>query len=288
MGIPTVKRRVALALLVFVLAIAASVFGFHVSRNDTNQESYFGDFDQPDRVEVMVWITHVDPTLQTLSMTIMQIHPFGKYSNDGVFAADASLTLNSIGDWRFPIKRGDSADDDKVQTGITGWITDYPFDHYDASISMTLTGADGKDIPTAISVLNSDAFFKIETSLVDSDDPGVVINLAIKRSTSTLVFGIFIMLLMLALAAASAVAAYYVLHFNQGFHFSACSLMAGMLFALIPLRNAVPGNPPIGSIIDFGSFFIAEATIAISLISCIVLGYRKQLKIDAAGEQPKN
>ena len=60
--------------------------------------------------------------------------------------------------------------------------------------------------------------------------------------------------------------------------------MAGMLFALIPLRNAVPGDPPIGSIIDFGSFFIAEATIAVSLISCIVIGYRQQRTIDAEVE----
>lgn len=70
------------------------------------------------------------------------------------------------------------------------------------------------------------------------------------------------MVLMSALAAASAVAAYYVLHFKRGLDLSACSLMAGMLFALIPLRNAVPGDPPIGSIIDFGSFIADALTIA--------------------------
>ena len=281
-------RRLVLALLVFVAAITASVVGYHVSRNDTNQESYFGDFDNPDRVEATVWISHVDPTLQTLSMTVTEIQPVGKYSDEGSFADDAALTLNSIGEWRFAIDGGDSADDDLVKTGITGWVADYPFDHYIANISLTLTGADGKDIPTAITVFNSDAFYQIETAQADSPDGGTLINLSIRRTTSTLVFGIFIMVLMLALAAASAVAAYYVLHWKRGLDLTACSLMAGMLFALIPLRNAVPGDPPIGSIIDFGSFFIAEATIAISLILCVVLGYRQQRKADeiSAGLSP--
>jgi hypothetical protein len=88
--------------------------------------------------------------------------------------------------------------------------------------------------------------------------------------------------LMLGLAAAAAIAAYYVLRPKRGLHFSACSMLAGMLFALIPLRNAVPGSPPLGSIIDFASFFIAEAVISISLISCIILGYRHEMEIEKA------
>ena len=59
-------------------------------------------------------------------------------------------------------------------------------------------------------------------------------------------------------------------------------MMAAILFALIPLRNAVPGSPPIGSIIDFGSFFIAEAVISIALISSIVMGFRHQRNIERA------
>ncbi len=94
-----------------------------------------------------------------------------------------------------------------------------------------------------------------------------------------LIFALFVMVLMLGLAAA-AIAAYYVLRPGRGLHFSACSMLAGMLFALISLRNAVPGNPPLGSIIDFASFFIAEAVISISLISCIILGYRHEREIE--------
>jgi hypothetical protein len=51
----------------------------------------------------------------------------------------------------------------------------------------------------------------------------------------------------------------------------------------VPLRNAAPGAPPIGSVIDFGSFFIAEGLIFLSLIAAVVLGYR----VERAKEREK-
>jgi hypothetical protein len=274
---------VALAVLALVVAIAASVIGYRLSRDSTNQESYFGDVDNPNRVEVNAWISRVDPTKQLLSLTVNSVTPVGALADeDGNFAADATLTASSIGNWRFPIKAGDAASDDDLQVVIFGPVTDYPFDRYDSRIELHILDADGKELPTAVTVVNTDAFFNIGTSAGEADNGGTLINLSIRRSPSTLVFAISIMVLMLGLAAAAATAAFYVLHWKRGLVFPACSLMAAMLFALIPLRNAVPGNPPIGSIIDFGSFFIAEAVIAISLISCVLVGYRQQLKADKA------
>lgn len=280
------KRRLFLALLVFVAAITASVIGYHVSRNSTNQASFFGDFDNPDRIDVTAWISRVDPAAQTLAMTVTNVRPNGKLADaQGAFADDATVVVNSIGDWRFSVQASDSASDDNLTMGIIGPITDYPFDRYDGSIELHVYGADGKELPTAITVFNTDAFFEVDTAQQEPTNGGTLISLSIRRSASTMVFVIFIMLLMLGLAAAAATAAFYILHGRRGLIFPGCSLMAAMLFALIPLRNAVPGNPPIGSIIDFASFFIAEATIAISLISCVVLGYRHQLRIerDATG-----
>lgn len=278
-GAPSLRRRFVITGVIVVLAIAASVIGYHVSRNSTVQESFFGDFDNPDRIEVTAWITAVDPTAQTLAMTITNIRPVGAIADkDGNFAADATVIVNSIGDWRFPIAAGDSASDDNLRMGMFGPVTDYPFDRYDGSIELHVVRDDATELPTALTVLNSDPFFLIDTTEAEPPNGGTLINLSIKRSAPTMVFAIAIMLLMLGLAAAAVVAAYYVLHWKRGLDLAACSLMAGMLFALIPLRNAVPGDAPIGSIIDFGSFFIAEAIIAISLIATVILGYRHQVK----------
>ncbi len=269
--------------VLLLVVIAASVSGYLASRHSTNQESYFGDFDSPDRVDVTAWITRVDTSAQAFSMTITDVRPHGSLADsEGNFAQDATLFTNAFGNWRAPITGGDSAPDVEQRIAVTGTATDYPFDHYASEIELHVVGADGKELPTAVTVLNTDSFFRVSTSVADAPSGGTVINLGIHRSMPTLVFAVFIMVLMLGLAAAAAVAAHYVLYWKRGLVWGACSMLAGILFALIPLRNAVPGDPPIGSVIDFGSFFIAEAIISLSLISGIIIGFRHQMAIEHA------
>jgi hypothetical protein len=43
------------------------------------------------------------------------------------------------------------------------------------------------------------------------------------------------------------------------------------------LRNAVPGDPPIGSLIDFAAFFIAEGVVSISMIVTVLHGYHIEI-----------
>jgi hypothetical protein len=282
-------RRVAISFLVLAAVIGASVAGYIVSRESTNQESYFGDVDNPNRVDVTVWITRVDATTQALSVTVIDIRPHGTVADpDGAsaFAENTTVTTVAIGTWRAEIKAGDSAPDIEQRIAVDGVVTDYPFDRYTGRVEVHALSAD-KDLPVALTVVNTDPFFGI-TATADptQDGTGAAANLSIARSMPTLIFAVFVMVLMLGLALGAVVAAFYLLHWRRGLIFPACSMMAAILFALIPLRNAVPGSPPIGSIIDFGSFFIAEAVISIALISSIVLGFRNQRSIERAQADP--
>ena len=280
-------RHLLIGCLAVLLGIAASVSGYIASRHSTIQESYFGDPDNPDRVDVTVWITRIDATAQTFYMTIMDVRPVGSVADGaGNFAKDATLFTNAIGgNWRATIQGGDSAPDVEQRIAVSGIATDYPFDRYISNIELHVADADGTELPTSITVLNTDSFFRVSTAQGRAPSGGTMIDLNIRRSMPTLVFAIFIMVLMLGLALAAAVAAHYVLYWKRGLVWGACSMLAGILFALIPLRNAVPGTPPIGSVIDFGSFFVAEAIISLSLISGIVIGFRHQLAIERAEAQ---
>lgn len=279
-------RRLAIALVLLVAVIAASVTGYITSRQSTNQETVFGDPDNPNRVNVTVWITKVDSATQALAVTVVDVTPSGALADpDGNFVEDTTLTTAAIGNWRAQIKARDSAPDIEQRVVVVGAVTDYPFDRYTGRLEVHVLNAQNAEVPVALTVLNTDPFFGIDTSASPSPNGGVVVNLGVYRSAPTLIFAVFIMLLMLGLAAGAVVAAFYVLHWRRGLIFPACSMMAAILFALIPLRNAVPGSPPIGSIIDFGSFFIAEAVISMSLISSIILGFRHQRSIERA-EQP--
>lgn len=279
-------RRLAIAFLALAAVIGLSVSGYISSRESTNQETYFGDPDNPNRVDVTVWITRVDATTQALSVTIMDVLPNGTLVDPrGNFAQDTTVTTAAIGTWRAEIKAGDSAPDIEQRVTIVGTVTDYPFDRYSGRLEVHALGADGDELPVGLTVLNTDPFFGITTTADTAPNGGAVVNLGVYRSMPTLIFAVFVMVLMLGLALGAVVAAFYVLHWRRGLIFPACSMMAAILFALIPLRNAVPGSPPIGSLIDFGSFFIAEAVISIALISSIVWGFRHQRSIERAEEE---
>ncbi|AKK25659.1 hypothetical protein AB431_01830 [Mycobacterium sp. EPa45] len=276
-------RRLIIAVALLIAVMAASITGYLASRNNTDQESFFGDDNNPDRVNVTVWITKVDAATQQLSVTIVDVAPSGALADpDGNFAQDATLTTAAIGNWRAEIKAGDSAPDIEQKVSVDGAVTDYPFDRYTGRLEVHVFNPQGNNVPVALTVVNTDPFFGITTKAATSQNGGAVVNLGLHRSAPTIIFAVFIMLLMLGLATGAVVAAFYILHWRRGLIFPGCSMMAAILFALIPLRNAVPGNPPIGSIIDFGSFFIAEAVISISLISSIILGFRHQRSIERA------
>ncbi|WP_431234654.1 DUF4436 family protein [Mycolicibacterium psychrotolerans] len=280
-------RRLVIGTALLVAVISASVAGYLISRNNTGQESYFGDATNPDRVNVTVWITKVDPVTQQLSVTVVDVAPSGRVADpDGNFAQDVTLTTAAIGNWKADIKTGDPAPDIEQRVSVDGAVTDYPFDRYAGRLEVHVYTADGNNVPVALTVVNTDPFFGLTTAAGTSQNGGVLVNLGLHRSMPTMIFAVFVMVLMLGLALGAVVAAFYVLHWRRGLIFPACSMMAAILFALIPLRNAVPGNPPIGSIIDFGSFFIAEAVISIALISSIVWGFRHQRKIELAESAP--
>ncbi|MFF7633195.1 DUF4436 family protein [Kitasatospora sp. NPDC008050] len=45
------------------------------------------------------------------------------------------------------------------------------------------------------------------------------------------------------------------------------------------MRNAAPGSPPIGSLMDYVAFFWAEGIIAASLTCTVVLGTRTEHRV---------
>lgn len=86
-------RRLVVAFIALAAVIGLSVTGYISSRESTNQETYFGDPDNPDRVDVTVWITRVDATAQALSVTVMDVLPNGTIADSrSNFAQDTTVT----------------------------------------------------------------------------------------------------------------------------------------------------------------------------------------------------
>lgn len=276
-------RAAGLTAVVLLVLIVGSLSMYWPTRTTQSETTTWGDADNPNRVDLTVWITKVDTAAETISVTTTDIRPQGTLlDEDGFFLEDAKVfTLTSLQNTTVPINKGDYSPVIEQRFALVGMVTDYPFDRYSAALEFhVMGGPNGEELPVAVTLMSTDPFFAVSANEDQTQGGGANIALNLRRSTPTLVYTSFVMVLMLGLAVAAGTAAYYALKQRKGLLFPACSMMAGMLFALVPLRNAVPGSPPIGSIIDFASFFIAAITIAVSLITCVAVGYRVQLVKD--------
>jgi hypothetical protein len=295
---PTLKllwRRAGRGVRVTSLCVAAlfvvslSLGGYLASREYTEQPSIvFGeDPENPDRVDITTWVTRVDVVNQTVAVTLADVRPVGTAARqDGSFAENAVLETNAVQTAALNVRAGEAFPNVEQRFSLTGTVTDFPFDRYTSYMSFRMTRADGSELPTTVTITSTDAFFIASPYYDVEQSDWLNVNLGVKRSPPTMVFGVFIMVLMLGLALNAALAAYFVVRYRQGLVFGAYSVMAALLFAMVPLRNAVPGDPPIGSVIDFTAFFIAEAVISVSLITSVVIGYRHQLEIDRGDRRP--
>lgn len=267
------------AVLAVVVAMAISLTLYQVQKNHGQTMHIIGDSAVADRVDVEVAIIRIDAAVQELTVQVVAT-PRGALADEfGRFRSDATIYTSGMKPEPIKVKAGDliSAAEIRIAMGGGGMITDYPFDKYNAHLSVAADIGDAA-VPAAIDLYSLDAFFKIVPEVDDEqhgDAVGTTVTVA--RSTASLTFALFVIALMLGLALAAATAAFYVLAGRRGLIWPANTLMAAVLFAMIPLRNAVPGAPPIGSIIDFGSFFIAETVVALSLICTVLVGYRHEI-----------
>ena len=213
---------------------------------------------------------------------------------------DATLISNAVSNRTSVTKAHQRPEFVSVQFALRdGIITDYPFDRYTANFYFRVLVGDGpnqRTVPIRVVFNNIDTFFKLSPKLEKSihvhQDDGEAKTIAtpqslfaatakVQRSTSTVVFAAFIMVFMWCLTIASLVAAWYIASGKLGLFWSALAFLGTLLFALIPLRDAVPGDPPIGSLIDFAAFFIAEGVVSISMIVTVLHGYH----IEISGKQ---
>ncbi|MFF1405153.1 DUF4436 family protein [Streptomyces sp. NPDC058294] len=157
---------------------------------------------------------------------------------------------------------------------LYGGPTDYPWDSYSTYIQWKATSSDGTHIPVTMRVWNEDPFFTMHSVQAYAPDPGSAgLELNISRSGGTFILAWILIASMWTLAFAVLAGARVLVRQRQGLIWPSLGWMAATFFALVGLRNAAPGTPPIGSLFDYIAFFWAEGIIAVSLASAVLVGY---------------
>lgn len=283
---PLTRRRMGLrgavlSVLALLSVIAASLALYFTNRHYAGDHSAsIANCATADCVYVSVQIEQVETSDRRLNLSITDVSVSGAYAEEnGHFRTDLQVTTGALNNEVFTLKKGeDFTDAIQQHIELAGVVTDYPFDRYRSSLWFHITDPAGATVPTVVMVSSTDPFFTVTSSPpADIGDSGVQVDVAAHRNPATIVFVMCIMALVIGLAIAAVTTAYNVLRWHRGLVLAASSMMAGLLFSMIPLRNGLPGGPPIGSVVDYGAFFIAEIVIGVSLIATVLIGYRQEM-----------
>ncbi len=264
---------------VLIVTMSASLGMYELGRQHSDAAHAYGAVTQPNRVDLTAWVSRIDATAQTVTVEF-RAHPRGDLATAaGYFRSPATLYASSaIKQDPVTFQAARPISTIEVRFPLRGTFTDYPFDHYRTTLSFAMVAGSSAAVPVATSISSDDSFFRVTMADAPEADPGSIdLTMRAGRSSPTLAFAVFLMILMLGLAVAAGIAAFYVLRWRRGLVWPACSMMGAILFALVPLRNVVPGSPPIGSIIDFLAYFPSEAVISVALVSSVVIGYHVEI-----------
>lgn len=282
---PAGKRRrrwilpVAAAILVALLAAMATIWS-QVTTGPSASELATVTDSSPDRIDIAASVIRVDAASGEMTLRLFVV-PRGSLSDEGGFSPAADLEILTSAametDPSFPAGKRIPTVDVPVALDGTG-ITAYPFDLHETRLEFTARQG-GKTVPVAVTLTNRDALFAVGAD-ASKEESTATLDLEITRSGSTLTFAIFMIAAMWALAIAVAIATWYLSTRRKGLVWPALGWMAATLFAVVGFRNAAPGGPPIGSLLDYLAFFWAELIIAICVCTVVGVGIRTEISAE--------
>lgn len=270
-GAPIKRRRgpryltSALILAAIVVAYASSLFGVHtLQRSDSPLPPLDLSAVSPEATIVQVRLHELNPVANRLAVDIL-IHPgeslYDKRFN--VLNTELAVRLyppNDLGDFHFPA--GDAPA--RVSTTIEAYGApgNWPFDSYtteELSADVFVgTGESRKRIPARVEVTGSLDGWDANVGRVrdasrtrnQRGDADAAVVVKIQRARGPLIFDLGICLVLISLPTLALVVAVPMAMGRRKFLPPFATWYAANLFAIIPLRNILPGAPPPGSWID--------------------------------------
>ncbi|MGW3044317.1 DUF4436 family protein [Kitasatospora sp. NPDC001159] len=281
-AVPRAPRRRSwrfAVVLALVIGLCGSGIGLYLNDRNTREQAYeLGIPSAQDWIELEVTAQDVDPAAQRLTLYVTPI-PHGRLaagSDSQAFARPVEITATGTAKTTIKAAGGETAAPQQLHVEMYGGTaTDYPFDRYRAEAGFTATSG-GTAVPVGVVLTDVDPFFVLHPEATIASTGTVVVDAKITRSRSTFILAWFMIAAMWALALAVLGAAEVLYRKREGLVWPSLGWMAATIFALIGMRNAAPGSPPIGSLIDYVAFFWAEGIIAASLTCTVLSGIRTE------------
>ena len=190
---------------------------------------------------------------------------------------DLSLAVTSVvsaSKHTFP--KGTLPDVFRVSVTVTGDVADWPFDRYHSGpLSVGLfSGAAQEPVTPKVVMVDRLLGWKVDVAHVDSTDVLSPYRVDLHRSRSTVAFGVVILAVLIALAGVALFVAIQTARDRRKFQPPMTTWYAAMLFAVMPLRTALPDSPPFGSWIDVTVVLWVIVVLVVSMMVYIYCWWR--------------
>jgi Domain of unknown function (DUF4436) len=285
--------RVAVILAAFVV-YAVSLLGYHLLAGSSHP---LGEPDLGTTTDtvVIVTLTAVHPVEKTIDVKVMVL-PQDSLTDPNLdtLTTDIAVRLypqTDLEDLQYPQGRRPS----QVSTTIPaeGDVTRWPFDIYRtdtiAADVIVGSGATRQIIPARVEVTGSPNGWEIRTQrsgpATQSAQDGDNVALTLRRAKGELVFDIGICLVLISLPAMALYVSVETLRLKETFMPAYATWYTAMLFAVVPIRNFLPGAPPPGSWVDQAIVLWALILLIVAMIMFIV-AWRRQHVEDAPESEP--
>ena len=174
-----------------------------------------------------------------------------------------------------------------VELPMAGNVQQYPFDSYRTQLRVTAWRTDGRGgllerLPVSSRFVLRDPGWSGSDSSSEGRK-GAILDVTVDRAASTAALSLMLLTFMVALAIVAALVAIWVISGIMEVQVGIASWLAALLFALIPLRNFLPGAPPVGAWIDVLVFFWVEVIVMSSMLGVVVTLLVAARRQDRAG-----
>ncbi|BBY22673.1 DUF4436 domain-containing protein [Mycobacterium stomatepiae] len=259
---PKKKGRLLLGLGVlfaFIVVYSLSLFGFHLLA-ESGAPIKAPDLNATDDTVVLVRLEKLETIANRLTVKVLVIPQDSMFDKRlDVLKTDTAVRMdppNDLGDLQYPAGKSPA----QVATTIEahGNPSNWPFDSYstDTLSADVLVGAgDARQyIPARVEVTGAldgwDVSVRHVGEASQDSDRGDSVIITLHRAKGPLIFDLGICLVLFSLPALAFAVAIQIALGRRKFVPPFTTWFAAMLFAVIPIRNFLPGAPPPGAWID--------------------------------------
>ena len=275
---------IALAIVVGIIVVyALSLFGVHLLATSA------GPLPEPDLgttedTVVQVRLEKLETVANRLTVNVL-VSPADPKLDKRLDVLNQNLAVrlypeNDLGDLQYPVGKSPAQVSTKIEA--KGNPANWPFDSYTTdtiSADVIVGSGEGRTKePARVEVIGSLDGWDIsvrrvgESSQTSSRPDDVIITL--HRSPGTLIFDTGIMLVIISLPTLALLVSIPMVLGRRNFLPAFLGWFAAMLFAVVPLRNILPGQPPPGSWVDQAVTLWVLIALIVAM-SLFILAYRR-------------